>query len=257
MRDLRKKWGDKLSSTLLRLVIAMAAIHFLIVMAVFVTLTVRGEQRNLRALLGMMLGLYLLWIITGGVLQWRLTPYALRIAERYRDSWRLRFFLLCVAMAMMEEAVTTLMTNIAPIFGVRVGEVYITASANYWDVVLGHSLIVIVPTFLAWTWLLSRYRFSPTAALLLFGCTGTLMEMVYGGPGQAVQAGMWILVYGLMVYLPACTVPADRFAREPRVRNYAGAVFVPFLAMPLCIPVLFAIRALRPSAATEFPPIVL
>ena len=254
MRGIHKKWKSSIPSTLLRLVIALAAIHFCTIVAVFTTLTIRGEHRNLRALVGMMLGLYLLWIIPVGVLQWRLTPHALSIAERSRNSWRLRFFLLCVVMAMIEEAVTTLMTNLAPMFGVAIGQVYITASANYWDVVLGHSLIVIVPTFLAWVWLLGRYRFTPTAVLLLFGCTGTLMEMFSGGP---LQAGMWILVYGLMVYLPACTIPPDRPARLPLARNYAAAVFVPFLAMPLCIPVLFAIRALRPSAGTDFPPIVL
>ena len=142
------------------------------------------------------------------------------------------------------------------LFGVRIGEVYITASANYLDVVLGHSVIVIAPAFLAWVVLLGRYRFPPVAVLLLFGITGTLMEMV-GDPRQAAQAGMWILVYGLMAYLPASTVPPDRPARQPKARHYIAAVLVPFLFLPLCLPVIPAVRWLRPSTASEFPPIVL
>jgi hypothetical protein len=251
----RMRFRFSLSATwLLRIVIALACFHFLTILAVFTTFTVRGEHRNLRALMGMMLGLYLAWIIPASIAQWRLKPVAEKLAERRDGSWRLRFFLLCVAMAMIEEAVTTLMTNAAPLFGVKVGQVYITASSNYWDVVLGHSLIVIVPTFLAWTWLLNRYRFRPVQVLLLYGCTGTLMESFSGGPQQI---GMWILVYGLMVYLPACTVPDDRPGRKPLTRHYLAAVFVPFLAMPLCIPMLFGIRAIRPSAAIDFPPIQL
>ena len=40
------------------------------------------------------------------------------------------------------------MTNCAPLFGVEMGEVYITASGNDMDVVLFHSVVVFVPQFL-------------------------------------------------------------------------------------------------------------
>jgi hypothetical protein len=201
--------------------------------------------------------LYALWIIAGGLMQRWLAPAFSRWAARSRVNWRLRFFGLCIVMAMLEEAVTTAITNSAPLYGVPVGEVYITASSNYWDVILGHSLVVIVPAFLAWVWLLNRYKFSPSHVLLLFGTTGTLMETIYGGLGQLLQVGMWIFVYGLMAYLPACTVPVDRTARIPKISHYFIAVLTPFLFMPLCLPLLIAVRAIRPSAATEFPPIVL
>ena len=36
---------------------------------------------------------------------------------------------------LLEEAITTLMTNCAPFLGVSIGQAYITASANYFDVV--------------------------------------------------------------------------------------------------------------------------
>jgi hypothetical protein len=37
------------------------------------------------------------------------------------------------ALALMEEAITSSMTNLAPLFGVKIGEAYITASTNYFD----------------------------------------------------------------------------------------------------------------------------
>jgi hypothetical protein len=43
---------------------------------------------------------------------------------------------------------------------------------------------------------------------------------------------MWILVYGLMIWLPAHAVPADRGARQPRWWAYPIAVFFPFLFVP-------------------------
>ena len=38
-------------------------------------------------------------------------------------------------LALIEEAVTTSMTDLAPMFGVKMGEVYITASPNYITIV--------------------------------------------------------------------------------------------------------------------------
>ena len=70
-------------------------------------------------------------------------------------------------MALLEEAVTTTMTNCAPLLGVSLGQAYITASSNYFDVILGHSVIVFVPQFAAWAWLLSRYDFQPAEVFLL------------------------------------------------------------------------------------------
>ena len=69
------------------------------------------------------------------------------------------FFLLCcglvsvfvgfvITFALIEEGIATAMTNFAPLFGVEMGEVYITASGNDMDVVLFHSVVVFVPQFL-------------------------------------------------------------------------------------------------------------
>ena len=43
--------------------------------------------------------------------------------------------------------------------------------------------------------------------------------------------GFWVFVYGLMVYLPACTVPRDRAALPVRRWHYLLAVSLPFLGV--------------------------
>lgn len=135
-------------------------------------------------------------------------------------------------LALIEEVITTTMTNLAPLFGVKMGEAYITASTNYFEVVLLHSVIVFIPMFIVWAWMLSRYDFSPIAVFVLFGITGNFAEM---GPNlDNLFAGFWIFVYGLMVYLPAYTVPADREVRKPRIWHYIMAIFLPFIcALPV------------------------
>jgi hypothetical protein len=60
---------------------------------------------------------------------------------------------------------------------------------------------------LCWGWLLSRYDFRRIDVLLLLGLNGTLAETIALGPQNLIQVGMCVWVYGLMTYLPACTVP--------------------------------------------------
>lgn len=254
-RNCKRSIWEPATKVLIRLILGVAAIHFFTVAAVFSVLTYRHQQMRLAALLGMTVGMYILWIFIGGIIAWRFGDLIQRWGDRHPSFWLLRFFLSCIALCMTEEAITTLMTNLAPFFGVRLGQVYITASSNYWDVILGHSLIVIAPTFLAWAFLLKYYQFQPSTVLVLFGLTGTLMEMIYGGFMQMAQTGMWVLVYGLMIYLPACSAPSNRPGRIPRLAHCILAVLLPFAFMPLCIPILFVIRMLRPSVAFQFPPV--
>ena len=62
-------------------------------------------------------GLILFWIIIGGsltpMLRKNLVP---RLAAIPMD-WRLLFVLLCTSMALIEDVITTTMTNLAPVFG--------------------------------------------------------------------------------------------------------------------------------------------
>jgi uncharacterized membrane protein YhdT len=152
---------------------------------------------------------------------------------------------------MVEEAVTTGMTNLAPVFGVPIGAAYITASANYFDVVCFHSVVVFIPMFIAWAVILRSYDFSPNAVFLLFGLTGLTAEMSFSGAQAVTEFGLWIFVYGLMVYLPAYTLPVDRGAKKPPWWMYPAAVLLPVL---FAIPVAVIVGAAHPIRI-HFPPI--
>lgn len=186
-----------------------------------------------RAVLGMAWGLILLWIVGGGLTQWRMRDRINRAANVVRLPWALKFALGCTALACVEEAITTLMTNSAPLFGVQVGQAYITASANYFDVILYHSVVVFVPMFVGWSLLLRWWRFTPFAVFLCFGVTGLLAETLTFGPQNLGNFTFWMLVYGLMVWLPAHWVPLERPAKRPPWWSYPLAVIFPMLLVPL------------------------
>jgi hypothetical protein len=193
-----------------------------------------------RAIFLMADGMILLWIIVGGsltpMLRRRLVP---RIAAIPID-WRLRFVLFCTVMALIEEVITTTMTNLAPFFGTTPEEAHITASTNYFKVVCFHSVAVFVPMFIAWSLMLRRWNFSPLKVLLLFGITGSIAEA--GINPTSLIAGFWVFVYGLMVYLPACTVPQDRGARPVRWWHYPLAVVLPIVAAIPVVPMVLLLR---------------
>ncbi len=210
------------------LLTAIGMYSFLVVGFLNLVILSSGNAKD-RAIFLMADGMILLWIIVGGaitpMLQKRLVPRLVAIPI----DWRFRFVLLSTAMALIEEAITTSMTNCAPLLGSTPEEAHITASTNYLHVVLCHSVVLFVFMFIVWAWMLSRWDFSPLKVLLLFGITGTLAEATMN-PSN-LMGGFWIFVYGLMIYLPACTVPRDRGARKPRWWNYPLAVFLPFLGV--------------------------
>ncbi|MDW8105177.1 MAG: hypothetical protein RMK92_09220 [Armatimonadota bacterium] len=191
-------------------------------------LLTRGSPRE-HAVACMAGGLFLLWCALGGALMWRYRDLFARWVAQWRWRWQVKFALLCTLFALVEEAITTTMTNLAPLLGVRIGEAYITASTNYLDVVLGHSVVVFVPMFVCWAWMLSRWAFAPRQVMVLFGCTGVLAESLSFGLQNLLGWGMWLLVYGLMVYLPAYAVREQTGGLPPRGRHYLMAVLLPFL----------------------------
>jgi hypothetical protein len=216
-------------------------------------LTLGGiENRLLRAMAGMLWGLNVLWIGGAGL-------FTLWGRDRIRDVFRqppryfgLKFILLFTLLALIEEAIATLMTNCAPLFGVSVGEVYITASADYLDVVVFHSVVVFLPQFATWAWLLSRYAFSPFAVFVLFGLTGLINETLFAGP-QLLTVAQWMLVYGLMAYLPAYCYPELPNRRPVRWWHYPAAVILPIIAaLPMVALLLLVIAPGHPSI--HFPP---
>jgi hypothetical protein len=207
-----------------------------------VTIAVWQNPRD-RAIILMAWGVILLWIVGVGLLSLRFRNRVRDFVQRVRLSWPVKFVLFTTIMALIEEAVTTSMTNMAPLFGVRMGEAYITASANYLDVVLCHSVIVFVPTYIAWALLLKYYDFRPVTVMFLYGINGTLAEAFTFGPQHILEIGFWVYVYGLMVYLPAYCVPAERGARPPRWRHYILTFLLP---IPFTIPVAAIVNYLHP-----------
>jgi hypothetical protein len=204
-----------------------------------------------RAVFSMGLGLVFIWIVIGGLLNLRFRGAIRRAVLAIPWGWQLKFVLFCTLLALLEEVVTVTMTNLAPLFGVPVGAAYITASTDYFDVVLFHSVIVFVPMFIAWAWLLRRYAFTPPAVFLLYGLTGTLGEALTFGAQNLVNVGFWTFVYGLMVYMPAYSLPEDRGARPPRWFHFALALVLPYLA---AIPVAILLNSIHPINI-HFPPI--
>jgi hypothetical protein len=191
---------------------------------------------KMRAMLGMVSGLLLLWVVIGGSIMFLLRDKVRALFRKAPGDWRLKFIVFCTVLALVEEAVTTTMTNLAPHFGVRMGEVYITASADYIEVVTRHSVVVFVPMFVALALLLWRYRFSPGSVFVLWGLTGTLAEAGTFGLQNLLMTGFWAFIYGLMVWLPAYSLPGRPEARTPKWYHYPLAVVAPILLMvPLFI----------------------
>ncbi len=187
----------------------------------------------------MALGLVLFWVIGGGALSLLLRRPARRWLQRYARHWQLTFVVGATVMALLEEAVTTAMTNLAPRWGVSIAQAHIAASGNYLDVVLLHSVVVFVPMFIAWAWLLSRHDVAAGAVFVLYGITGCLGETLAFGPQSLAALGFWVYVYGLMIYLPACAIPPQRKARKPGVGATLLALILPILAaIPVAIVVM-------------------
>jgi hypothetical protein len=227
-------------------------ISFIILLAFF------AETPAFRAVMYMSLGLVLLWIVIGGVLQYKFRDPVRVLVASLPGHWRLKFVLFCLLMALLEEAVTVTMTNLAPLFGVEFGVAYITASGNYLDVVLFHSVVAFVPMCMAWSWLLSRYAFSTPTVFLLFGVVGTLAEISFGGIEVFVNFGFWGFVYGLMIFLPAYSIPVERGAKPPRWWHYPLAMVFPFVSAVVYFVIVWGLGSIvgvQIHPAIHFPPI--
>ncbi len=218
--------NDRMAARLLQVIGAWGVI---ITSAVSVIVFSTESDADKRAILGMGISLIVIWCVFGGIVMRLFRDRIVAAVKNIRINWKIRFVLFCIVLAMLEEAVTTSLTNAAPLFGAVSDAARITASRNYLEVVLFHSVIAFVPMFICWAWLLDRYAFSPVEVLLLFGLNGTLAETLSFGPQNLLQVGMWTFVYGLMVYLPAHTVPPNRDARTPGSRHWLLAAFLPLV----------------------------
>ncbi len=220
---------------ILTVLIVCLGVWMVVMTALLLAVALRFGKPVFRAVICMGSGLVLFWNVLGGLVMYRARDRVRRFVLSLPGWWGVKFVGFCTLLALAEEVVTTTMTNLAPVFGVPIGKAYATASANYLDVVCFHSVVVFVPWFIGWAWMLSRWDFHPTAVFLLFGLMGTVAETGLL-PAKLGEVGLWVFVYGLMIYLPAYSLPLDRGARRPRWWLYPLAVFVPFLFMILLLP---------------------
>jgi len=162
--------------------------------------------------------LIIFWIFVGGYLTYKNRDRIKKIFNFIPGIWTVKFFVFVLGLMLLEEAIATVATNLAPLFGLEIGQVFITASSNYLQVILHHSVVSFIPVLLAWVWILKKYNFSANQTFWLFGVTGFLIEAVtFGG---VAEFGLWIPVYGLMIYLPAYCIPNDRGAKEVTLKHY-------------------------------------
>ena len=235
-----------------RIIIIATGIWLGVTTSLLLVIAFTGAAPNTRAVFLMGSGLILIWVLICGMLMRVFRDPIAGAVRRIGLDWWVKFVLFATLLAMTEELVTTSMTNAAPLFGVPVGAAYITASANYFDVIALHSVVVFIPMFIAWAVLLRIIDFHPNEVFLLFGLTGMLGEAIYGGGQAFAEFAFWIFVYGLMVYLPAYSLPAERSARPPRWWHYPLAVILPIL---FSIPVAAVVSTLHPYPV-HFPPIL-
>ena len=234
-----------------KILVILFGIWLTISTSVVLLIALTSMGPNSRAVILMGAGLILLWVALGGTLMYVFRERIRGFVLGLRGDWRLKFVLFATLLALLEEAITVTMTNLAPVFGVPVGAAYVTASTNYLDVVALHSVVVFIPMFIAWAFLLSRWEFTPSQVFLLFGLTGTLAEVSFGGAQQFAQIAMWTFVYGLMVFMPAYCIPAERSAKPVRWWHYPLAVILPIV---FSIPAAVVIGSLHPIPI-HFPPI--
>lgn len=227
----------------MRLLLTFLAILGLV--SSFIVLIVVSGDPDARAILLMAWGLIILWCIVGGILMRLLRRPVRWLVQKLPLSWPKKFVLFAIFLACVEEAITTLMTNLAPAFGSTPERAFITASTNYFEVIFLHSVIMFVPMFIVWAWLLKRYHFKPIQVFLLFGITGWLAEIGASGLQNAGNPGLWIFVYGLMVYLPAyATLPAIREnIITPRLRHKLMAIILPLVTAIPWAAVVSAVRS--------------
>ena len=214
------------------------------------------DRRRALGIARMATGLVVIWIWIGGAVMYHWRAEIRARVQAVGLNWRVKFVLFCIVMACLEEVVTVTMTNLAPLFGSQIGEAYITASTNYLDVILFHSVVVFIPYFIVLAWILGRWDFSPFAVFVAFGIVGTVAEAVFAGnPGVLVGFAMWAFVYGLMVWLPVWCLPEGRGARPVGVVAHLVLPFAIFgLAMPMIVPIVYVISVVLGHPGIDFAP---
>lgn len=211
------------------LVIKALAIYTGTLLPIVTILNLFSDDYNARAkvLMGFLLALF--WCLGFGLISYYQRDRFKTFFRAIKLPWQIKFIICTISLAMLEEVITTLLSNAAPLLGAETGKAMMTASVNYAEVVFLNSVWpVFVPWILAWTILLTRYDFPPNHVFLLFGLLGTIAETSFDWTSSV--AGFWFFVYGLMVYLPAYSLPS-RMTVPLRWWHYSYTLILPILFM--------------------------
>jgi len=211
---------------------ALIACAVLYTLSLYSLLLVHFSQDNgaavQKATIAMGLTLFVVWVLIGGMAQYLNRKKFIRYFSRHVSNRPILAFTgYATLFALLEEAIATMVTNLAPLYGVQIGEAYITASTNFLRVISLHSVIVFIPMFFTLGWLLKRYKISPFATFLLFGLVGAFAEITFAGPQALLNAPAWICIYGLMVYMPS-HIFAELQTRKP----------FNLLLLPILVPII-------------------
>ncbi|KKQ83314.1 MAG: hypothetical protein UT07_C0006G0022 [Parcubacteria group bacterium GW2011_GWB1_38_8] len=169
-----------------------------ILFQVLLTFFVFGRNEEFVAV-KMLWSLILFWIVVCGYLMHFYRDNFSRFFNNIKLKFLLKFVLFSSIFVLVEEGIAT---GINYYFYLNTGVSALTASTNYFEVIFKHSLVALVPLFIVFGLYLKKYKPSPEKAFLIFGIVGVFAETTVGGLLSLLQAGMWIFVYGLMIYLP-------------------------------------------------------
>ena len=98
--------------------IALIAAWLILSTSAIAAIALLDAPPNTRAVVLMGSGLVLIWVVLGGSIQRFLRDRVRSFVQAVRIDARVKFVVLATVLALIEEAVTTTMTNLAPLFGV-------------------------------------------------------------------------------------------------------------------------------------------
>lgn len=198
-----------------------------------------------RAAITMLIAHFASWVLivapffAGGIVS-----LAHRAVRRFTFGKKTLFVLGATTLALVEEALALFWNNsIASSFGVIAPDNNIlTASTNFLTLVTKHSVIVFIPMFIVWAYLLTKKEYSAEEAFVYFGITGILAEFWFAPSILPFLAGgFWVLVYGAMVYIPAQMLVGKK---EGFTFSYSRASFAVVLSFLAALPVAFFVAIL-------------
>lgn len=196
-----------------------------------------------RAAIVMQWGSFIIWVvIMGFFLAPSIASFVSGLVKSFGFGQKSIFIVGATALALIEEAVAIFLNNnVSTSLSTSSGTI-LTATRNYFELVTQKSVVVFIPMFIVWAYLLKNKHYSAEEAFLYFGLTGILAEFWFmPGPLIFIAGGFWMLVYGAMVYAPAVLLVGKKEKFDFSFRRAIFAIFLSFLA---ATPVAFFVLVL-------------